>query len=49
MTADTSFLANESQQVEQVYHPGTAFLDSSAACSRRGSNTCIHAGEPSLA
>ena len=23
-------------------------LDSSAACSRRGSTTCIHAGEPSL-
>ena len=41
MTADTSFLANESQQVEQVYHPGTAFLDSSLRWNDdRGTLTC---------
>ena len=33
---------------ESLYHPGLAFLDSSAACSRRRSTTYIPVGELSL-
>ena len=36
------------EKSQSVSHPDSAFLDSSAACSRRRSTTRIHAGEPSL-